>query len=167
MNSIRIFSGRWVDPFNLQPGDICIESIVHSLSLLNRFTGHTIFPYSVAQHSVLLCENVPDHLCRAALLHDMNESLMNDIPRPFKSRLTQYTDFEDIVQREIFKYFDEPWENMVELQPYDKRILQDEMSQLFTSNHDFGVEPLGVFIKYWDWKTAKSRYMDKCKNILE
>lgn len=37
------------------PGNIDLRTIAHHLSLLNRFTGATCRPYSLAEHSLLIC----------------------------------------------------------------------------------------------------------------
>jgi uncharacterized protein len=79
-----------VEPFNLQPSMIHVQSIAHSLGFLCRYTGHTTRFYSVAQHSIGV-----SRLVKAlggglkaqlwGLLHDSGESMMNDIAAPMKS----------------------------------------------------------------------------------
>jgi len=68
-----------------------IEVIAHSLSLINRFSGHTIRPYSVAEHSclcyALAVRNWPDlppEAALAVLLHDAAEAITGDLASPFK-----------------------------------------------------------------------------------
>lgn len=81
----RTFSGKYVDPFDLQFDDVCIEDIAHHLSNLCRFTGAGPF-YSVAQHSVQVswaCRGSRD-FALAGLLHDAAETYLNDISSPLK-----------------------------------------------------------------------------------
>jgi len=75
------------------PSMVRIEDIAHHLALINRFTGATARPYSVAEHSLLVAEilersGVSDPMClRAALLHDAHEAITGDISSPLKSYL--------------------------------------------------------------------------------
>lgn len=57
---ICTYTGRKFYPLDPRPEDVCIEDIAHALALVNRFGGHTRVPYSVAQHSVLCCQNAPE-----------------------------------------------------------------------------------------------------------
>lgn len=66
-----------------------IEVIAHSLAQINRFTGHAVRPYSVAEHSVLVCDIVASMglgptAQRAALMHDSHECLCGDVASPIK-----------------------------------------------------------------------------------
>jgi uncharacterized protein len=99
------FSGRRIDPLNLQPGDINIEDIAHSLSLLCRFGGHTTSFYSVAQHSVRVARALPPELWLEALLHDATETYLQDLIRPIKRQLPQYSVLEQRVWNTLaFRY---------------------------------------------------------------
>lgn len=73
-----------------QPSTITLHGIAHSLAQLNRFTGHACRPYSVAEHSLLVCEiverlySVDIHGRLAALMHDAHESRTGDLHTPGK-----------------------------------------------------------------------------------
>lgn len=69
-----------------------IETIAHSLAQINRFTGHTARPYSVAEHSVLVCRIVEGMGLGAdaqllALMHDAHECIVGDVATPIKQAL--------------------------------------------------------------------------------
>ena len=101
----RTFSGKYVDPFDLQFDDICIEDIAHHLSNLCRFTGAGPF-YSVAQHSVQVswqCRGSRE-FALAGLLHDAAEAYLNDLASPVKHAegMETYRDAEDVATRVIF-----------------------------------------------------------------
>ena len=71
--------------------DVDIEDIAHSLSMLARFNGHTLSFYSVAEHSVLMANqllkarsSIDCFLAYVALLHDSVEAYTGDIIRPLK-----------------------------------------------------------------------------------
>jgi len=78
-----------------------IEVIAHSLAQINRFTGHAVRPYSVAEHSVLVCDIVQGMglgpaAQRAALMHDAHECLCGDVASPVKWELgTAWIAFEN------------------------------------------------------------------------
>ena len=114
---ITLASGR--DHFLTGP-EACLPSnvltlaeIAHSLAQLNRYTGHALRPYSVAEHSLLVCDIVRGmglgpHAQRAALLHDAHEAYCSDIPSPFKGAVQQLTRgdsplaaAEDMLQRAV------------------------------------------------------------------
>lgn len=66
-----------------------IEEIAHALAQINRFTGHTKRPYSVAEHSLLVCsiadrEGASLSAQLAALLHDAHEAFTGDVASPVK-----------------------------------------------------------------------------------
>ena len=82
---IQVYSGRYVDPLDLQPEDVILTDIAHALSNLCRFTGHVRSFYSVAQHSVLVSKVVEGTgLEMWGLLHDSAEAYLNDTARPLK-----------------------------------------------------------------------------------
>lgn len=71
-----------------RPEDISIEDIAHSLSHICRFNGHTKLFYSVAEHSINVCNEVKDpefKLC--ALLHDAHEAYVGDLISPMKGQI--------------------------------------------------------------------------------
>lgn len=158
MTAILINNGRLVDPFNLGTVRLSAETLLKPLAKLCRYTGQTNRFYSVAEHTVHLINSVPAHLQRAVALHDLNEGLTNDLPRPFKRALPDFVAFEEEVQRYIFRLFDEPWENMEAIAEYDFRICADEMAQLFDEPWvpEGNPKPLGVTIEGWDWQEAET-----------
>jgi 5'-deoxynucleotidase YfbR-like HD superfamily hydrolase len=87
---IRTFTGKYVDPFNLQPEDIDIMDIAHALSNQCRFAGHTKRFFSVAQHCVQVTFNLERETKIYGLLHDASEAYLIDLPTPIKQRLPEY-----------------------------------------------------------------------------
>lgn len=77
-------------PAVLMPGNAPrIEVVAHALAQINRFTGHASRPYSVAEHSLLVCDIVASmglgcHAQMAALLHDAHEAITGDAASPVK-----------------------------------------------------------------------------------
>ena len=69
-----------------------IEDIAHALAQINRYTGHAARPYSVAEHSMLVCDIVRAkglnaHAQLLALLHDAHEAYCGDVASPIKTVL--------------------------------------------------------------------------------
>lgn len=68
--------------------------IAHALSLINRFTGHTTRPYSVAEHSLLVADlaeaaDATPVVQMAALMHDAHEAYTGDVSSPVKWAIGQ------------------------------------------------------------------------------
>ncbi len=90
----RMLSGRRLDLLDPSPLDIEIEDIAHGLAFVARWNGQTYgdFPYSVAEHSVLV-ERIfslqnPKAAAKwqmAALLHDAPEYVIGDMISPVKA----------------------------------------------------------------------------------
>lgn len=74
---IQTYNGKAFDLLNPSPRDIDSETIAVGLSRMCRFGGHCKEFYSVAQHSVLVCNEVArmgkGNLLLPALLHDAHE----------------------------------------------------------------------------------------------
>jgi 5'-deoxynucleotidase YfbR-like HD superfamily hydrolase len=80
----RTYTGREVHPLDPKPHEISIFDIARSLSHLCRFLGHIDAFYSVAQHSVLVSQHVPEEDALWGLLHDASEAYICDLPAPIK-----------------------------------------------------------------------------------
>lgn len=90
----RMLSGRRLDLLDPTPVDIEIEDIAHGLAFVARWNGQTRgdFPYSVAEHSLLVEEihrrlqpEAPAKWHLAALLHDAPEYVIGDMISPVKA----------------------------------------------------------------------------------
>lgn len=125
---ITTYTGRRFYPLDPQPEDIYIEDIAHSLSLLNRFTGHTKFPYSVAQHSIKVSEYAYGHEL-AGLLHDASEAYVNDLARSLKQYLPKYKEIENKILDVIDTKFNVNT-RAAKVKEIDTRTLVTEASQL-------------------------------------
>ena len=114
----RMLSGRKLDILSPSPFDIEIEDIALGLSRVTRWNGQTTgkYPYSVAQHSVLVEElfniEYPDLDKKwnlAALLHDAPEYVIGDLITPFKYALNNsYRFVEDNLMKAIYLRFGLP-----------------------------------------------------------
>lgn len=93
------------------PGAINLATIAHHLSQINRFCGATCRPYSVAEHSLLVCEiaareyHLNCHGLFAALMHDAHEAYTNDLATPAKREIEGWGAFEGRFERLVRSCF--------------------------------------------------------------
>jgi hypothetical protein len=101
------YTGKKINPFELDPDLICIEDIAHALALCNRFAGHTKVPMSVAQHSIHVSRLCFFHHALQGLLHDASEAYLGDITKWVKQtpELEGFRKIEDKIQRTIYTKF--------------------------------------------------------------
>ena len=107
----RMLSGRKLDILSPSPLDVEIEDIALGLSRVTRWNGQTTgkYPYSVAQHSILVEElfnieypSLDKKWNLAALLHDAPEYVIGDLITPFKYALNNsYRHVEDNLMKAI------------------------------------------------------------------
>ena len=114
----RMLSGRRLDILDPSPVDVELSDIAHGLARVARWNGQTEgdYPFSVAQHSVLVLELFRAHNPQAdaiaqaqALLHDAPEYVMGDIISPFKAAMGgNYKDVEARLLSAIYLRFSLP-----------------------------------------------------------
>jgi hypothetical protein len=87
---LQTASGKKFRPLEPDPALIDPYDIGLALSRLCRYGGMTSAYFSVAQHSVLVSQNVPPEHALAGLLHDAAEAYIGDMVRPLKQWLRQH-----------------------------------------------------------------------------
>lgn len=102
---ILTYTGKWFNVFDPNRDNIDIEDIAHALSHQCRWSGHVKTFYSVAQHSLFVCNLLPEKYKLAGLLHDSSEAFLVDIPRPVKLHFSKYKAVEDNLMKIIAKKF--------------------------------------------------------------
>jgi len=164
---MQTYTGRQFWPVDPRPDEIFIEDIAHALSLACRYAGHCISFYSVAEHSVLVARNLPDHLKLWGLLHDASEAYLVDVPRPLKPFLSGYRELEDRAMEAVCKrfgldYLAAPFSMPSQVKAIDNRILHDEQLQnMFPCVADWNLvgEPLGVELQFWSPEQAEREFL--------
>lgn len=132
---ITTYSGEkfYIDHCNI--ADIPMFDIAHALSMNCRFNGHLQTFYSVAEHSVIVSEIVEAMASRkyalAALLHDISEAFVPDVPRPFKDLIAGFDDYEHrLLKAAAHTYkFRYPLHDTVKY--VDKHIVRAEAEELY------------------------------------
>jgi hypothetical protein len=103
MSYIRTASGKAVSLSLPDPGTISIRDIACSLSRINRFSGATLLPVNVADHSLnvarlLAMRKAPPEVQMLGLLHDAHEAYLGDITTPVREEIAYYAAY-DVVER--------------------------------------------------------------------
>lgn len=113
---------------------IDIEDIAHGLAYQCRFNGQTKSFYSVAQHSLLVADMLPDTLKLAGLLHDAAEAYVGDMVKPLKLFIPEYEKIEKQVTCEIMRFFNLEDCHQPEIKKADMVLLATEKRDLMPNS---------------------------------
>lgn len=126
ISSITVSGGEYFDLLNPTQYDYPIEVVANALANICRYTGHVTRFYSVAEHSVLVSQAVPEKYALEGLLHDASEAFVGDVSSPLKKLLPEYQKIEDGVQAAIAKHFNLIYPFPHEIHEADKRVYWSE-----------------------------------------
>lgn len=167
------YTGKYVKPLELRPKDIDPIDIAHSLSLINRYNGHSKFPLSVAEHSVRCARRVsktdPDRAW--LLLHDAPEAYLGDFIAPLKylPEFAHYIEVESRVMEVICERFGldpvEPecvHEIDLAMRVTEMRDLKPPLSKAKMSKMP---EPYPFKIVPWRYDAAKAEFLKELKAL--
>lgn len=132
----------------MTPDEFNLDDVPHALSKICRYNGLINRFYSVAQHSVMVCELSeafygPGHpVSLACLLHDAVEAYLGDISRPFKALLPDYQRIEKHVEGVICEAMDLSTDPAVwkEVKRFDVMALHIEANHILCAQYPW-VEP--------------------------
>ena len=131
---ISTYLGNRFDPLSGKIESIHIEDIAHGLAYQCRFNGQTNAFYSVAQHSLLVAEMLPDSLKLAGLLHDAAEAYIGDMVKPLKRFIPEYQNIEKQVTGEIRRFFHLEDISYPEIKEADMILLATEKRDLMPNS---------------------------------
>jgi 5'-deoxynucleotidase YfbR-like HD superfamily hydrolase len=160
---IQTHTGKQFWPMEPNPDAISIIDIAVSLSRINRFTGHTLEPYSVAQHSCYVCDILPEEHKRWGLLHDAHEAYVNDMVSPVKKYFPLYQEIETKLMAAMATRFDLPM-------PVSKKVVEADYILLATEKRDImGPEPApwGKLPKAADFTIKEWTHDKACKEFIK
>ncbi len=178
---IQTYIGMQFWPFSPEYRKIDINDIAHSLANQNRYTGHTRYPYSVAQHSIYVSRILPAPLRVFGLLHDAAETYVHDIVSPMKKyvilrdserHVATFSQVEDQVLSAIAMRFGLPFPFPMakEIHAADMAVTTREMHHFFPERpaewkceH---VKPAPVRIGEWGWKKAKKQFLAEWEILM-
>ncbi len=164
-SSIETFSGIEIDLLQPQPFSFTIEDIAVGLGNLCRFSGQVRRFYSVAEHSVLVCDLLglmgrPD-LRGAGLLHDPRQAYTGHMTAPVKHVIRMNTHhtlrrepipFDQMVQR-IERAINDRFG--IEIAPEDHAVIKAADYQALR------IEAAGLCRSkgdYWNWPAEALKY---------
>lgn len=144
-----------------QPFEADIHTIAYALAHINRFTGH-VGQYSVAQHSVLLSEQLPPQLQLSGLLHDGTEAFIGDVSAPLKRLLPDYRAIKQWYHDEIDRQFGVNTTH-ADIKTADLRMLVTEALAFgFPLQHFPEFEPYhSLAIERWDPEYAAHKFLNQ------
>lgn len=166
--TMQTYTGALVDLMEFSPDHVRLPDIAHALSMINRFTGHTTVPYSVAQHSVVVSQICDQEIALWGLLHDASEAYLGDVARPLKQILPDYRALERHVQLQIARKFGLSWPMPEAVHDADARALLYEKDWLLAVQHDWGMQAETITIPRvaWSWEESKERFLKRAGELL-
>ncbi|MEC5321196.1 HD family hydrolase [Brenneria populi subsp. brevivirga] len=170
MSWISTYTGRHFNYAEPSFDDICIRDIAHALSQINRFCGHTYWPYSVAQHSVGASYIVPPEFAFEALMHDAHEAYVSDMMSPLKCLLPDYKQVEANVEVMVRLHYGLPLRMSAEVKHADLVMLATEKEALLHPNSgDWpildGIEPSTQIIVPMSAADAEREFMNRFNEL--
>ncbi len=128
----QLQSGKPFYPFDARPEDFDIRDIAHALSLICRFGGHVKRFYSVAQHSIIVSQIVPQENRIEGLMHDACEAYVGDMVKPLKMEMREFEKLEDELYEIISVKFGFPKHKSENVKYADGVMLSTEARDLMT-----------------------------------
>lgn len=189
--SICTYTGVEFFPLAPRSEDIYIEDIAHALACVTRYNGHSIAPYSIAQHSVLVSRHAekichdfeqrrrpaageppiiertsPAEAAKWGLLHDAAEAYISDICAPIKPFMQGYKEIELQLEREIARRFYLPWPMPAVVGYSDKAVFRSELESGIMKKVDWWHlheehPSAGLVIVPFKWDAAKDHFVNR------
>lgn len=152
---IETYTGGTFSPLAPVFADIKIADIAHALSNQCRFSGHTRFSYSVAEHSVRVSEELerrclPRTVQLWGLLHDASEAYLVDLPTPLKLDPEigyAYRKAEARLMRAVCLAFSLPEKEPSTVRDVDADMLATEVRDLMHPDREYWGKLTGMPIK--------------------
>lgn len=156
-------SGTPVSLSHPQADQIDPVDIAHHLSCINRFNGATIYPYSVAEHSLHVAMFVPPQFRLQALLHDAHEAYVGDITKPVKRFMNSawYADVCIKLDRAIAARFGIEFPiSCDEIHAADATVCKMEIASLVRVPGE-KYKPEGLLFPYRPWHEIKVEFLNE------
>jgi hypothetical protein len=158
-----------------------VPSIAHALAQNARYNGNAREFYSVAEHAVLvslLMEELKLGDPYEGLHHDDTESVMSDVPSPWKHLLPDWQRIDKGLERDMRSTFGLPLEKSEGCQRADWLALFLEADTLIPEHGADFVDPnnlrpealklrdQGWHINCYSWKKAKKLFLDRHDELV-
>ncbi len=170
--SIWTYTGKRVDPLAMRPADVDPADVAHALAATMRFGGHTVVPFSVAEHSLDVAARVADLGGTPVeqlwgLLHDAGETYLPDVVSPIKGRfyvevpvgggttgLRSFAEVENRILDAVAERFGLPPEMPARVKQADAECCLNELEELLSAEG----EPVVT-----DWGYQGALIMTSCQ----
>ena len=164
--------GKVVRSAELRQEDVRVEDLAETLSKICRFGGRTAYPYSVAQHAVLVSHLLPEELAFEGLHHDDVEAYTGygDALGPSKTDAQRALE-QHIRANAVAPAFGLAWFEPPAVKEADLAALAYEqlMVQQRTDLHAFSVPPwpargaawLKEQLSPWHWTRARDAFLER------
>lgn len=175
---IETYTGKKFYPLESHLSELDIHDIAHALSNICRFAGHTRYFYSVAQHCVMIAEELRRDgyvplVQLTGLMHDAPEAYMVDLPSPIKKALPDYRHAEEKLMERVSKQFflltDHDTNKIIH--HYDMRALATETRDLMNNTDNwiskFNVAPFQKNIRTMYPDVAKVAFMSTFEKLMK
>jgi len=140
-NTIRLFSGGYLNLLDPQPETFTLADIACGLSKICRFGGQIERWYSVAEHSIWCAHQASDDrhgfdVQLACLMHDAAEAFIGDVVKPLKMLLPRYAEIERGIEAVIGRKFGIDFDVHKEvIREIDHAMLIAERRRFFSVDH--------------------------------
>ncbi len=159
--------------------NINIFDIGHALSLIRRWGGMSLQPYTVAEHSIFVAnylelQGYSPEVCLLGLTHDATEAYIGDLVTPIKRNMKEFRDLELKMAKDITKVLKLPYPGLQDLPDVvhkaDGIAMATEFRDLMYANDYWQpdkYEPFGeTIIPMIDHKHIYFKFINKYFNIL-
>ena len=176
---IETFSGHTFAPLDPVFADIRIEDIAHALANQCRFSGHTRFRYSVAEHCVRVSEAIERRghgrtVQLWGLVHDASEAYLVDLPSPIKKTEgsaigAAYREIEARLMAAVCRRFSLPEKEPAAVRLADAQLLATEVRDLMHGDRPYWgkleAKPLPARIRPWSAEVAEFEYLRRYRAL--
>ncbi len=135
-NCMRTVTGRYVNVREPDPTTIDIYDIAWGLSGEQRFGNQLPVSFTVAEHSMLVCNHVPMELKLQALMHDASDFLFRDMAAPIKQDCHDYKRLETRMMHVIAEKYGFAWPMDPIVKEADLRVRQFEWDEIMLRPDD-------------------------------
>lgn len=167
---MQTVTGKVFWPIDPRPEEVYIEDIAHALGMMCRYNGHCTKFYSVAEHSWIVSQHVPQDYALWGLLHDASEAYIADIVRPAKRFISGYIEAEDKIMAAVCDRFGLTKIMPPEVKKIDSAILVDEAKFIMgpkPMEWDFPEPAIGLTnIAGWSPEVAKQKFLERFYELV-
>lgn len=167
-NYVRIGNGNrfYLDnPFATR--GVKVSDLLVPIAEISRYNFHLSSHYSVAEHCYLCSFRCSNPLY--ALLHDLSEAIIGDMPAPVKRFCPDYKKIETTIENWIYRVFGLDGNVPADLKKVDMRMLTTEQMHFGRSAEAMEAYPpyLDVRISCWKPTYAALRYLDRLQELTD